>query len=136
MTYKLTILLLFISLASYSQTGTVKVAKPIGQDQMTAVVTLAGLYYGTSSLDKILKEKKLKLSNNSKLKIIDFNVGLLDNAMYYEYTCQGDTLSQEVIKKLIANNNKKLRLTISPIRARTSGGDTLFLNPIEIKITN
>lgn len=135
---KLTVLFLFISVATYCQTGQVKVKKPLTQDKMSTVVTLAGLYYGKSSADIVLADKKLKLSNNTnKIKILNFTVDILSAGTIYSYSCQSDTLSNEVVEKIYSQkDSKSLRLFISPIRATTIGKDTIFLNPIELKLTN
>lgn len=126
------------SFPAFAQTGSIKVKKALSQDKMTTVVTISGLYYGDCSIDKILSDKKLKLSNtNNQIKILDFTVDLIAGGTLYSYSCKSDTLSNEVVEKINSiRESKRLRLNISPIRATTSKQDTIFLNPIEIRLTN
>ena len=135
---KLTLLFLLIGFTSYGQTGKITVKKPLTQDKMTTVVTLAGLYYGACPVDKVLQNKKLKLSNSaSNIKILNFEISVSGTGGFYEYACKSDTLSDEVIEKINSGRgSKKITLYISPIRAIVGGKDTLFLNPIEIYLIN
>lgn len=127
-----------LGLATFGQTNQIKVKKPLTQDKMTTVVTLTGLYYGKSSVNKILSDKKLKLSSTAdKIKIVDFDIDVFSKESGIQlYHCKSDTLSEEVIMEINSlKESNRIRLYLSPIRATTADQDTVFLNPIELYLT-
>jgi hypothetical protein len=134
-----TLLFLITATSVFSQTSKIKVKKSISQDQMSSVVTIGGYYYGKCPISKLVANKHLKISNNtSGLKIISFETTFfVDNGILKSVNCNSDSLSQEIITSITSLNTPKNRgFYIENIKAINNQKDTLFLNPIILKLTN
>lgn len=125
----------FIScLSAFSQTQKITVRKPASQADMPWHVTLCGMYRGDVKTEDIYKDHQLKISNNTAgLRIISFEVTFKSLGKIYSYSTPGDTLSLELRKSLLGAD-KKAKIYIDDIRAVSKNKDTLFLNPITLRV--
>lgn len=132
---------LIVVLAVLVQTAwaqeTIKIRKPLSQEEQTSMATLAGLYSGSCSYTQLLAGKKIRISNNKdgRYTIIRFNTTFSDRVVGNS----GDSLNAPLLEMLdkyyIAGSNKRTRLWIEPIVAVDNiTKDTLLLNPIVIEV--
>lgn len=130
---------LVVGLNAFAQTKpqVIKIKKGLKQSETNAVVTLCDKYYGDIKADDIYKNNQLKISNNLLgLKIISFNISFKRGpGAYSEYTTANDTLSLEIRKDLLTADING-RVFIVGIKAVSKNNDTLYLNPIILRIVN
>lgn len=136
---------LIVVLAVLVQTAwaqeTIKIRKPLSQEEQTSMATLAGLYSGSCSYTQLLAGKKIRISNNKdgRYTIIRFNTTFSDRGVTRVVGNSGDSLNAPLLEMLdkyyIAGSNKRTRLWIDPIVAVDNiTKDTLLLNPIVIEV--
>jgi hypothetical protein len=129
---------LIFSLGSiHSQIEKIKIKKLIKQSEMTSVATIAGFYYGNVSILKLLADKKIKISNNKdNTKIISFELTFINKGKgFHNFSQLGDSLGNDIIENLLKIDIENYaKIYISPIKAIRNNRDTIYLNPIELKL--
>ena len=103
---------------------------------MTSVVTLGGLYYGSISPKKILADSKFRISNNKgNLRIVSFEITFGAKGDIKFYAVLSDSLTPQLIQELNRRDLKTHnKVFITAIKAVNTGKDTVFMNPIELKL--
>ena len=137
-TTALTIILTCIYGLTYGQVKTIKVKKPTKQSEMTSVVTWCGLYYGKVTVANMLADNKLKISNNKEnIRIISSDITFFIKGVGTHNISQpGDSLSKLAIDEILKLDAEKNTLIfISSIKAVTKNQDTIYLNPIDLKLS-
>jgi len=126
----------FICFDLCGQTKTIKVKKTVTQDQMASVVTLGGLYYGNISQKKLFTDRKFRISNNKdNLRILSFDITFGAKGNIRIYSLSADSLTPELIEELNKRDPKiHNKIFITAIKAVNDRRDTIFLNPIELKL--
>ncbi|MBX3162896.1 MAG: hypothetical protein KF900_00290 [Bacteroidetes bacterium] len=135
----LTTFILLLTSNFYGQTKTIKVKKTVTQETMTSVVTIAGFYHGNITVSKLIAAKKMHISNNTEnWKIISYEF-IVGGGKISSFTQLGDSLTSNIIEELYKrnlDNGSKIKplILISNIKAINSKNDTMFLNPIQLKL--
>lgn len=100
----LTLLPLLFALCLSAQTQKTKLKKVVTQDKMTSVATISGLYYGATTPQQLLRDKKNRISNNQdNWKIISYTFTFLRKETY-AYLCKPQTVSH---RQLLRNYLKE-----------------------------
>lgn len=134
---------ILFSLTTFSQTQTIKIKKEaqkpsLVQSKSPWLVTFCNYYYGTIKLvDLFNPNNKLVISNNTiDLKIIRFDLTWRTSlGKLYNYTTTGDSITIDIRKQLL-QIDKRSKLFISDIKAVSKYQDTIFLNPIELRVVD
>jgi hypothetical protein len=129
------VICLLIAFRSFSQTSTIKVRKPLSQAEAPWNVTLCGKYSGSITKAEILADPKLKISFNTiGLRIISYEiVHKKQGKVSMHLGSKTDTLYAEVIKE-ISLTDENTNLWVQDIKAVSKNNDTIYLNPIILKV--
>lgn len=128
------VIAILIAFRSFSQTSTIKVRKPLSQAEAPWHVTLCGMYRGDVKIEDVCTNNQLKIAYNTvDLRIIRFDITFKSQGKLYNWTTPGDTISSEIRKQLLLVD-KKTKLYIDDIKAVSKNKDTLFLNPITLRV--
>ncbi len=135
---KLAFSIILLSINLYGQIPKIKVKKIITQDKMQSVTTIAGIYNGKISLTKLFLDNKFIISNNiDKIKVVSYDVYFIDNRFFKLnlFAAKGDSLNEDIKNAFLKLNPKfKVNVFINEIKGVNETGDTLYLNPIALKI--
>ena len=128
------VIFILIAFRSFSQTSTIKVRKPLSQADAPWHVTFCGMYRGDVTREEVCKGKEFKISNNTEgLRIFRYDVTFRSNGKLFNWTASGDTLSTD-IRKQLRLIDKNTRMFIDDIKAVLKNKDTVFLNPITLRV--
>ena len=125
---------LSLSLQSISQIQVIKVKKETGQSEAPWHVTICGMYRGDVKVEDLYKNNQLKIAYNTiGLRILYFDVAMKSKGKLYLFSTSGDTLSLDIRSRLI-QADKNSKIYIDDIKAVSKNKDTVFLNPITLRI--
>jgi hypothetical protein len=124
-----------IALRSFSQTTAIKVRKPFSQVDAPWHVTIAGKYAGTITKAELLMDPQFKIAFNTiGLRIISYEMtNQIKGKLCMWGGLQNDTLSTET-KKQVLQTGKGTMLVFDRIKAVSKTNDTIYLNPISLKV--
>lgn len=92
------------------------------------------MYRGDVTREEVCKGKEFKISNNTEgLRIFRYDVTFRSNGKLFNWTASGDTLSTD-IRKQLRLIDKNTRMFIDDIKAVLKNKDTVFLNPITLRV--
>lgn len=97
-------------------------------------VTLCGMYRGNVKVEDVCINNRLKINYNTiGLRIIRFDITFKSNGKIYNWSTTGDTISLE-IKNRLMQADKKAKIFIDDIKAVSKNNDTIYLNPITLRV--
>ena len=127
-----TILIIFFSLTSKGQRGTITIKKV---DTSKVTLSLAKLTSGIISTEQLTKDPILRLENNAKQKysLKKCNISLFVNSTFYDYGQIDTTLGTDLIKT-IRSSKKGFKLAVESITAIDKNGNEIKLETIMLKV--
>jgi len=136
MKHQILFILLALSFIAHGQTNTIKIKKQLTQDKVTTPVTIGELYDGKISVSDLIKNKKFNISNNrDNWRVLSYKISFFAKDDYLDFNVTADSLTPQVTSALLRRNlNNNNLIEFSNIKAVNSKNDTIFLNPIEIKL--
>jgi hypothetical protein len=126
------------SIVAQGQTNTIKIRKQLLQDKIVSPITIGGLYDGKISVSNLINTSKFKISNNQdNLRVVSYKISLLASGDNSDFNIIADSLTPEVKSSLSKRNLNNYNLvSFQNIKAVNSKNDTIFLNPIELKLVS
>lgn len=125
---------MLFGLRAVAQIPTIKVKKELTQADAPWNVTLCGMYRGNVKVEDICKNNQLKIAYNTiGLRIIRFDITFKSNDKIYNWSTTGDTISAEIRSRLMLVD-KKAKVFIDDIKAVSKNNDTIYLNPITLRV--
>ncbi len=134
----LVILFFLLSLTTLSQTKKIKVKKDLSQikqSELPFLVTICDKYAGSISRKEILTNNKLAITNNTEgLKVISYDmVFKARGKLCIHANMQNDSINLIMQKNILLCDNRT-HVLLQDIKAVSKNNDTIFLNPISLKI--
>ena len=105
------------------------------QSQVTSVATVLDCYDCTVNKQELLAKPYVTISNNNfRWKIIRYDLTFAIKGYLCYYGVEQDTFPKEAVEKIDSLGSFINKIFIDHIKAVNKNNDTIFLNPIALKI--
>lgn len=134
----LIVLLCLIGLTSLAQTQKIKIKKELRETKQSErffFVTICDKYSGAISKKEIYSNNQLLITNNSEgLKIISYELVYRSRGKICSNSNMSNDSINESLKRSILMCDKNTHVVFQDIKAVSKNNDTIFLNPISLKL--